>query len=106
MWCFIRISSLLTFGELRLISFAPSCSGETDAAAKVASVCVEEACFYNKGRGSGCHRVAVQRVWMRGKRSSPKERRVCAVCLLWLTENEIADRYVSVSTGPGLPTKS
>ena len=74
------------------MSFAPSCSGETAVAEKVARVRVDDACFYNKGCGSGCHRNVVYSVWMRGRRSSPKGRRVCVVCLLWLTENELADR--------------
>ena len=92
MWCFFLICSSLTYGELCLISFVPSCSGETAVAEKVAIVRVDDACFYNKGCGSGCHRTAVQSVWMRGKRSSPKGRRVCGACLLWLTENDLADR--------------
>ena len=35
---------------------------------------------------------------MRGKRSSPKGRMVCGVCLAWLSDNGLADRVGVEST--------
>ena len=52
---------------------------------------VKDACYYHEKWKYDCDRVAVGRVWMRGKRRSPKERLVCGVCLAWLSDNGLAD---------------
>ena len=90
--------------KLGLVRFIYWCSGETAQALDVAPLCPVDVCFYNESWKLDCHRIPVDSVRMRGKRSSPKERRVCGVCLWWLSENELADRIDHGSTGAMLPT--
>ena len=73
-------------------NFVSWCSGET-AVDKVVLASVKDACYYHERCKYDCDRVAVGSVWMRGKRSSPKERLVCGVCLAWLSDNGLADSF-------------
>ena len=50
-----------------------------------------------------CSQYAVGRVWMKGKRASPKERLVCSPCSEWLVAGQLADVYV---LNPGLEPES
>ena len=48
-----------------------------------------------------CSQYAVGRVWMKGKRASPKERLVCLPCSDWLVDEQLADVYVdNAGLGP------
>ena len=91
--------------ELGLVRFIYWCSGAAQAL-DVAHLCPVDVCFYNESWKLDCHRIPVGSVRMRGKRSSPKERRVCGVCLAWLSESELADRIECVSMGAGLPIRA
>ena len=43
-------------------------------------------CYYKKRyEGEGCALWAVMKIWMRGKKASPKERLCCRTCGEWLT---------------------
>lgn len=52
----------------------------------------EANCHYAMNVGVvACKGTHMHTIWMRGKRASPKERKVCQLCADWLVREELAD---------------